>query len=277
MPSSKVLLFTALKYTSIGFVISFAVGIAAHLTSSAIGINVGADLINTLNLFSGGTWLMLAFSCVAEELGFRGFLSAGKGGITMTIALQSYAIISHMAGGLVTDYSQVHKVVLSIIAAIIILVAAYVLVEKFYMKIRIFVLNYYTILFWISCVAFAGAHSLNYEKHHEIFDYVLLLLPQFVMGALLGYVRIKFDIITSIAVHFLLDTSLFMLMMIKSIHFEAAVITIAVLAIVMLISGIFYASKEASKIIAGIAKPRALWEKNMSNYALSAACDASVS
>jgi hypothetical protein len=54
--------------------------------------------------------------------------------------------------------------------------------------------------FWASTLGFALIHLLNYTEGALVVTLVLVL-PQFVLGALLGYVRVHFGLIAAIALH----------------------------------------------------------------------------
>ena len=58
----------------------------------------------------------------------------------------------------------------------------------------------FPLFYWLSTLAFACVHLFNFEEG-ALFVLLPLVLPQFVLGALLGYMRVTYGLGTSIALH----------------------------------------------------------------------------
>lgn len=78
----------------------------------------------------------------------------------------------------------------------------------------------YRYFFYLSSILFAWAHLSNYDTENIIiYIFPILVLPQFVMGALLGYLRVKFDFMLGFflhAIHNAIFISIFLLAMDQS-------------------------------------------------------------
>ncbi|MRH99289.1 CPBP family intramembrane metalloprotease [Kriegella sp. EG-1] len=61
---------------------------------------------------------------------------------------------------------------------------------------------YFKIIFWILTIAFGLIHITNFEiTSTTILLAPLLVLPQIIVGAMLGYIRIKFGLVWAIGLH----------------------------------------------------------------------------
>lgn len=58
----------------------------------------------------------------------------------------------------------------------------------------------FPLLFWLSTLAFASIHLLNFDQGN-LAILVPLVLPQFVLGAILGYLRVHYGLWSSITLH----------------------------------------------------------------------------
>ena len=55
-------------------------------------------------------------------------------------------------------------------------------------------------MFWLSTIAFACIHLANFSEGNWM-TLLPLVLPQFILGALLGYLRVNYGLWTVIALH----------------------------------------------------------------------------
>lgn len=252
MPNLKDVISPVARYTLLGFTLTIIAGIIVHLLSYVFRIQAGANAVNSLDLLKGSTWLLIATYAILEEWTFRGFLSAGKIGITVSITGLLYAAGSHVIdhySNLTLHQSLLSKISISIGVAVVLLAVIYFIVSVNFESIKKFILKYYKWMFWVSCAAFACAHILNYKDHDSAWPaYLLLVFPQFIMGAILAYVRVKFGIFQSIAVHIFLDFLLLTMMMIRVIHHQPIVLLISITAISGFFIGLFFMFAEAAKI-----------------------------
>ena len=71
-------------------------------------------------------------------------------------------------------------------------------------KINKFYSHHFPLLFYLSAIIFAAVHLLNYLDLGEIFYMsILLVAPQFLVGLLLGYIRMIYGLFWSMIAHFL--------------------------------------------------------------------------
>lgn len=69
--------------------------------------------------------------------------------------------------------------------------------------------------FYLSSILFAWAHLSNYDTENiTIYIFPILVLPPFVMGALLGYLRVKFDFMLGFFLHVLHNSILMVIFLI---------------------------------------------------------------
>lgn len=62
--------------------------------------------------------------------------------------------------------------------------------------------GYFKIVFWVLTLLFGFVHLTNYEITSSIMIFSLfLVLPQIVLGALLGFIRVRFGLIWAIGLH----------------------------------------------------------------------------
>ncbi|MGB3471653.1 MAG: CPBP family glutamic-type intramembrane protease [Erythrobacter sp.] len=70
----------------------------------------------------------------------------------------------------------------------------------------------FPLFFWFSTVAFALVHLANYTNGFQPV-LLLLVLPQFALGAMLGYLRVHYGLVSAVALHALHNGLLFSLAM----------------------------------------------------------------
>lgn len=93
------------------------------------------------------------------------------------------------------------------ITSILIVALTFLLKKKNFKSIQRFVLKYFKYLYFLSALIFGLVHLFNID-HFSIVTLVvspILILPQFVSGLFLGYIRMKFGIFYSILFHSLMN------------------------------------------------------------------------
>lgn len=105
------------------------------------------------------------------------------------------------------------KLVKVILTALVVFVL-YLLVKRFRQSIDSFLDNFFGIPFYLTVAIFAFVHIYNFELPSHMWFYgPLMVMPQVVIGLLLGYVRVRNGICHSILVH-AMNNSIPMLIMV---------------------------------------------------------------
>ncbi|MEL6540828.1 MAG: CPBP family glutamic-type intramembrane protease [Pseudomonadota bacterium] len=191
-----------------GFMVLF-IGIVGALT--AMGFEVPANVNNSLEP-GLVTYLMVALLIpIAEELIFRSWLN-GRPAIIAAVILAVAGLGLVVTGGTLaetTSYGNILTIVgvaLAVIGAP--LIAALLLKRPAFGVFE----RQFALFYWFSVISFALVHLANYTEGSLI---ILLpfVLPQFVLGTMLGYLRVHYGLIAAIALHALHNGLLFGLVM----------------------------------------------------------------
>lgn len=161
-------------------------------------IALGIDLPKTaLADMEFTPWLLVLVICVApllEELIFRGWLPGRPsqllvlGGLVMAGGLMAYSSAGNASS------ASVQVIALAVVLAA--LVAAVVVIRR---PTPQFYATLFPVFYWLSVVAFALVHLANFAEGGAVL--LALVLPQFVLGTLLGYVRVRIGLWASILLH----------------------------------------------------------------------------
>lgn len=144
--------------------------------------------------------LLLFIGPVVEELIFRFYLSFNKFSIVVSV----FFLLVRFA----PDFSY-HKIptkmfLVQIIIAVFFSVFLYFLISQ---KIIEMMKAKFLLFFWISISLFALVHIRNFSplKGDLIFLYILMVIPQFFMGWMLGYARVKYGFKWGCLLHALIN------------------------------------------------------------------------
>jgi len=191
-----------------GFMAAF-IGLVGTLT--AMGFEMPDNVNNSLEP-ALVTYLMVALLIpVAEELVFRSWLS-GRPAILAAVALCVVGIGLVAMGGTVgqaESYGNVLTIAGVALAVIGAPAVAALLLKR--PRLRVFERRF-ALFYWFSAISFALVHLANYTEGSLI---ILLpfVLPQLVLGTMLGYLRVHYSLIAAIALHALHNGFLFGLVM----------------------------------------------------------------
>ena len=161
------------------------------------GMELPSNALSELELSWGVVGLVVIGAPVAEEVLFRGWLS-GRARHLLAIpaifvgigALGAFAA-SGIAGAGIWGMAA--------LALFLGLAALLLWTGRTRPPMRWFAWAF-PLFFWLSTIAFALVHLLNYQEGNAV--YLLpLVLPQFVLGALLGYLRVTAGLFWNIALH----------------------------------------------------------------------------
>ena len=129
---------------------------------------------------------------VMEELIFRSWLSGRPGHILALIAL-----IAGFAGFTMFNYNLPFVNALAPLAGAIAAISTLVLLSG-RPPMRWFA-AVFPLFYWLSALSFALVHLANFEEGGAVL--LALVLPQFVLGMLLGYVRVRIGLWAAIVLH----------------------------------------------------------------------------
>lgn len=176
---------------------------AALLAVGGLAMSVGVDLPETalsgVDLGAAIVFAVVVVAPIAEELLFRGWLSGRPGHVL--------AILLILGGGLVlssdltrSDAAINLKAIGVAVASLLGAALALILLRRreplgWFRRV-------FPVLFWLSCALFAAVHILNFAEENMLLV-LPLVLPQFAVGTMLGYLRVTYGLWTSILLHML--------------------------------------------------------------------------
>lgn len=164
--------------------------------ASAMGVKFPANAIDSLKLGPLLIALIVVFAPLVEELIFRSWLSGRPGHVTAAIALALGVAIPIASG------AQGHPVLLLGGVAIGSLVAIGLLVWMRGHPPLAFFGRHFTWFYAVASVLFALAHLTNYTQG-EALILLPLVVPQLIVGLILGYARVTYGLWSDIMLHML--------------------------------------------------------------------------
>ena len=166
----------------------------------AIGIDVPETALAGVEIGPGIIFAVIVFAPLAEEIAFRGWLSGRPGHVLAVLVILGAAARAVALGGGSTDPGALHGAALAVVGGILIgLAAVFVLRKRGRMG---WFAAVFPALFWLSTLGFASIHLFNFPAD-EMAMALPLVLPQFVIGTMLGYLRVHYGLWASILLHLL--------------------------------------------------------------------------
>jgi hypothetical protein len=180
-----------LRLYLLDLLVIFGFGVVV-LSAEAAGIVLPENLNASFELDAGTIVLFVAAAPVLEEIAFRSWLS----GRPATLA--ALGVLLAGAGGLAVSGTDSLAGPLVALASVLLAIAA-LIVLRGRPPLRIFK-RHFALFFWASSIGFALVHLVNYEEG-AIAIKLPLLIPQFVVGTMAGYVRVQCGLAWSMALH----------------------------------------------------------------------------
>ncbi|MEE4338127.1 CPBP family glutamic-type intramembrane protease [Erythrobacter sp.] len=172
------------------FILAFGV---AMILAEAAGIAFPENLNSTLELNAGTILLFVVVAPVLEEIAFRGWLSGRPGAIM--------PLLSVLAGFTAFLFVARDGSLLGPGFLILGVVGAAILFARLRQAPTLrFFRNSFPLFFWASAASFALVHLVNYEEGALVI-LLPLLVPQFVLGTMAGYVRVQCGLMWSMLLH----------------------------------------------------------------------------
>lgn len=141
---------------------------------------------------------VVVFAPIAEELAFRGWLSGEPGHVLALLVMFGGGIVAAMLAAGATGEAAAVQTSLAILTAIVLAALALFLLRG--RPAMAWFRAIFPGLFWFSTIAFASIHLLNYNEG-SILPLLPLILPQFILGTILTYMRVNYGLWTCIVLH----------------------------------------------------------------------------
>lgn len=223
-----------IRCVSLIIVVSVILSVLAHGLVYLVGATEPKNVLTTVSVMKPKTWMLLATSCVLEEILFRGALSLSKRAIV--VSTFSWLLVVLLYGSKIamesTGASKSTLHIVSFCCVIFASVVAYLVHIYLVNCIRSILSNKYNLFFWICSLLFAVSHILNFtDTGHAFGIYLVLVVPQLVMGSILGIIRVQWGIFWSILVHFFVDAWLFLCVVVGLIKNEHILVTVCVVTL----------------------------------------------
>ena len=172
--------------------------IGAIGTATALGLELPETALNNLEMNAGTIALLVIVAPLLEEIGFRSWLS-GKPGHVLAIAIIGVSLLvsAMLAESQAGEAAQITVALLVIGGLLLAALVAFALRKRPPMG---WFARLFPGFFWLSTIGFALIHLLNYTEG-ALAILLPLVLPQFVLGAILGYVRVHYGLWSAIALH----------------------------------------------------------------------------
>jgi len=167
---------------------------------SVMGVELPKTALAGMEMSPGLIALAVLAAPVGEELIFRSWLSGRPGHLlAFLILLGGGAAISLALGG----KGQASYLIAAAVTLLLAAAAIFTLRRRDAMH---WFARLFPVLYWLSALAFASAHLLNF-KEENLIALLPLVLPQFSIGLILGYVRVNCGLWSSMLLHMLHNAS----------------------------------------------------------------------
>ncbi len=180
-----------------------AVLIAALGVAAAMGFELPANVNTTLQPGIMTVALVVLLAPLAEEVLFRSWLTGRPPVIAMVVVLMiglvavPAVIVGGDAGAQPSGAASIAMIASFALAIVGAPLAGLALLKRPTPELF---RRAFPVLFWVSALGFALVHLLNYTEG-SLAILLPLVLPQFVLGAMLGYLRVHHGLVSAIALH----------------------------------------------------------------------------
>lgn len=168
--------------------------------ATAFGLELPDNALNSLELTAGTIALLVLVAPLMEEIAFRSWLSGKPGHVLAIVILFGGVLVSAMLAETRTGDAADMAVALIVLGAGLLALVALFLLRKRAPMARF--ARLFPVFFWLSTVSFALIHLANYTEG-ALAILLPLVIPQFVLGSILGYVRVHYGLWSAIALHML--------------------------------------------------------------------------
>ena len=174
-----------------------AVLLSTAFAVMALGVDLPKTAIAGMEMTAGLAFAAVVVAPLAEEIAFRSWLSGRPGHVFFIVATIGALALVGMSG--VTVPQDINPVtgLLALVLFLAGLVSTYVLRGRGAMG---WFQKLFPLFFWFSAAAFASIHLLNFSVENMA-TILPLVLPQFVIGLVLGYLHVNYGLWSSMLLH----------------------------------------------------------------------------
>ena len=164
----------------------------------ALGIELPETALADVEFTPAIVLLVIVGAPVFEELAFRGWLS-GRPGHVLAAAIVAVGLFVVFATDLTSSDADLNLVAIGLAIAIFVSTLASLIVLRGRAPMGWFA-RFFPVFFWLSTIGFALVHVANFGDAPLVMV-LPLVLPQFVLGAMLGYLRVTVGLWAAILLH----------------------------------------------------------------------------
>lgn len=182
----------ALDLMAMGMLLAIAGAVMAS------GIEIPETALASTEITPGIIFAVILVAPVIEEILFRSWLSGRpRYLIAFPILLVAGLTAVMLAANNTGENAEVSLSFAIIVGALLSLIMFGVLWRRPPMR---WFRTLFPAMFWLSTIVFACIHLANFSEGKWM-TLLPLVLPQFILGALLGYLRVNYGLLTAIALH----------------------------------------------------------------------------
>ncbi len=168
--------------------------IAIALGVAAAGLKMPAHVLDDMELNAPLILFMLLGAPIGEELLFRSWLSGKPGHVLAFLLAIAFALVASVA------FFLGHRPVAAFVAGFGAVIAGYVLWRRRGRPPMGFFARHFRWFYFGTTLAFASMHLTNFSEG-AAFILLPLTLPQFLLGLILGYVRVTYGMWANMLFH----------------------------------------------------------------------------
>lgn len=170
----------------------------------AAGVEIPKTAISTMKMTPELAFMAIVFAPIAEEIAFRSWLSGRSGHIAALLLV--FGVGGALAASGMTNSPETVNVKAIGAAAALLVGAVAVLWALRRRDAMGWFQKLFPLFYWFSAVLFAGIHLLNFSVENMV-TILPLILPQFAIGLVLGYLRVNYGLWSSMLLHMLHNTA----------------------------------------------------------------------
>ena len=164
----------------------------------AIGVDIPETALAGMEITPSIIFTVIVIAPVSEELFFRSWLSGRPRYLVAFPIILAAGVLAAILGVKHTGETATTYVGFAMIGGILLtLIMAAILWKRPPMN---WFRTIFPAVFWLSTLAFASIHLFNFNESNWV-SLLPLVLPQFILGMLLGYLRVNYGLWSAIALH----------------------------------------------------------------------------
>lgn len=210
-PMSRTGLRAVLRMLGLDFAM-MAVLIAIATLVVAAGVDLPETALENIDITLGIVALVVIGAPLLEEIAFRGWLSGRPGHVFAILAL-AVGLAGIAAVALQPDDLGFAIGLVIIVGIVLIPIFALLIFWRWRSRPAMgWFTRLFPLFFWLSTAAFACIHLFNFDAG-SLYVLLPMVLPQFVSGAIMGYLRVHYGLWAAILLHALHNGGLMVLVL----------------------------------------------------------------